>query len=1736
MCHTPLRASFGDDIPRMSRGLFWIGVSTFGPHWTVGFRFGEAQNPGPVRLQDASVVTFAVINPTTILDKEWQVNQVGADVLVASETSANARVQGIMSFKFRGLGYRCMWGHPTETRFHAGSGKAMLRSYAQGVAALSKLPCRPALHCLPPAMLHSCRISECFVRLHGFEIKVISVYGVPRCLPEAAEKNNLLLAWAFQRATVSAVPALVAGDFNTEPTALPAWQAFQDLGWGELGAFVAQTHDVHLPFTCKGATRFDTFLLPPSLLQYFHSAEVLDQAHLFDSHAPMLLRLHLPRRSLPRWIWRQPRPFSELLDNPSDLEKAYSTASRAVRPALDPAVPEVQPGDKLQLWSAVVETSVSEVLWSSHKAQPELQPLKGLPRRYRGRCKAAERKQASPPMLPRAGRHGDPEAFDEDTSVLGRQRLRQWRRLRTYEQGLRKFLDGRFRGPLDCSGWPTSLHLEWQAIQNAPGYNGRFYDWVLQWPCFLDFPLQRPSLTFVTDLTSFVRFDVEALQRQSVATKARLFKFQLHVDAKEFGAGRSFVRVRPAQNPPFTCVQTQVEQAARLCQRHAFHHCTFAVNDEALYELHSTVYYAQVPGQVSCLKPGRVTVVFDAADDCVLPSSAKLARYQQDSSWRGIVGSLMTFWSPIWNRDSRQQEEDIEAWPQFQHLLRTCLSPCRDAKVDMLDVSAWCHVARKLSVRKASGACGWHNSELRVLPREALADLAVIVQGLLPHGFPADILKARVAVLSKVALPTQASQARPITVLSCIFRLWARVLCTQVLASWSLQLPPAITGCLKGRSAVDLAYAVQAEVETCLLQAEDLSGLSLDLRKAFNYLPRAPICHLLGVLGVPSTVCTFWHRSLARVQRSFQIHQSLGPELASSTGAPEGDPVSVLAMIAVCWMFVSLLQGVVQPRAYVDNWSWNSDAPDNHGPALLLLQDLVSSLQMQVDWGKTYVWGLTSASRDWWRQIGPAFLPQGVHLELVDHVKELGSFFSFGRRGCGAAFGQRGKEALGRLSKLATDPQGLPVRARVVQCGVWPFLFYGTEACLPSVSVIAGLRSAAARAIVGEHKTLSPWAALCFTPGVQDPEVFLLCHHLSQLRRSFRVAPALAEAIWRNVLEAEVSARSVCGPAGALKHLLARNGWTCSATGRCRGPLHVAFDVHSSPIKEIRKAVETAWANTVHDNFLHRNGLLFAPLPSPDLSCRVFSSFRPWEQKVLARHYSGGFMSGAERNTWSREDTEFCPLCNAVDSKAHRLYHCPALAEPRRAHQDTLQWVREQRPHWTHMAYVAWPEAASVLQLLLQQLRLPALAPPFSSATSLCLFTDASALHTQNTLARLTAWAVVSACRPGEAPELSPWRLESAHLLSTFTVLAQGTTPGLQTVPRAELAAIVWACDWAAQMPLAAVELYSDCQSAVDLWTDWSLFGWDRVAHRSNADLLRPLRPCLNVKVFKVKAHRTEVELAQLCLWDKWLSAGNEAADAAAKAACHDIPEVVRSTAAAVAHQSDSERYRLHSFCKAILDLGPVEVQLRSAARTRATQDSDDFSQLSLVDFLAGIRQWSVPSGCSSLPDTWEEDWSGWPYGSQYGSKLLEWLGALRWPPLPVEPQMDHQVSYLELLLSFMTYAEYAPWIEDRACPGQFLQITAASSVLRHWSLRMVVECFRATLKQLSTQLHCNLLPFPEAADVAYLRIFHLKSPCPGLTGRPQLPGPWADLLKNLASSEQPAEYLLEICRAFPAA
>ena len=432
---------------------------------------GEASCPGPFGFVD---FWFAVINPTTVLEKVIEITSLNAHVILVSETAATAQVQKSINPKLRGRGYSACWGCPVPDRFHPSSGKPGLRGSALGTVTFTSLPCRNSISELAPEVLASCRLSECFVRCGPLELRIWTAYGTPRCLPEAAQKNNILLSWIYECATSSMIPTLVGGDFNTMLSGLPAWRSFAAKGWCELGAFIKDTQGVELPPTCKSATRFDTFLVPPCLQQFVHQAQVLQDSP-FDSHSPMLMTLRLPSHQDRPWIWRLPRSWVDLYPESAAFESAYRSRSQAIQPVLTST--EASMDSKLLLWSRTVESSVDQALCSRRPASPQDLPAMSLPRSFRGRCEPRRRLQGAIPQLPRKGRHGDVQPVCETTSVNSRQRLRQCRRLSTLHQGLLKLPASRGLPQCPCVAGSASsggLSLRPQVRGRGGSHSGYF--------------------------------------------------------------------------------------------------------------------------------------------------------------------------------------------------------------------------------------------------------------------------------------------------------------------------------------------------------------------------------------------------------------------------------------------------------------------------------------------------------------------------------------------------------------------------------------------------------------------------------------------------------------------------------------------------------------------------------------------------------------------------------------------------------------------------------------------------------------------------------------------------------------------------------------------------------------------------------------------------------------------------------------------------------------------------------------------------------------------------------------------------------------------------------------------------------------------------------------------------------------------------------------------------------------
>ena len=981
-------------------------------------------------------------------------------------------------------------------------------------------------------------------------------------------------------------------------------------------------------------------------------------------------------------------------------------------------------------------------------------------------------------------------------------------------------------------------------------------------------------------------------------------------------------------------------------------------------------------------------------------------------------------------------------------------------------------------------------------------------------------MKARVAVLGKVASPVSPSQSRPITVLSNLYRLWARVFCQQVIQVWSQTLPPCIRGCLKGRCAQDISYWMQQVSETHTISDVPCSGLVMDLRKAFNLLPRAPIGSLLRLLGLPAQIVNFWLGSLARLQRLFQVQGHLSPPVHSSTGIPEGDPISVLGMVSFCWLFVVLVSPYVEPTAYVDNLAWSTELQEAHAPALDQVIDLVTATKMQIDWGKSYFWATHAHQRSWWRQGSHVLLPPGIHVPVLHHVKELGAHLNFcKRRGLGHLV-DTFDQAVARLHKLYHDPSSIETKAHVVQTGIWPFAFYGALAVAPGRQRLHKLRSNAARAVVGRHHTLSPYAALYFVPGITDPETYLMSYQACHLARTARLIPSVAQEVLK-VASRPGSPLTVHGPGSALQVMFGRLGWVISAEGIFKGPGNVFFNVYTSSFKDIKHAIQESWAVEVQNSVLDRSGLAHFPLPSRAVTLKFYQHFEAWEQTILSRHVTGAFLSNAEKSTWSRVVGESCELCGSCDTKHHRLFSCPAMADVREDHREIVDLVQTEFPWWPYMFAAQENGEQPLLRLICNNRVLPPLLPPPIGPRRLFIFTDGSAHNGDCPEARLTYWSVVWCHVVRDEGDLPSWDCLSMDAkVASFRVVAQGCTPRGQSVPRAELAAVVWAAKWALQQQEASAVIFTDSQFVIDQWEkirkDPSVP--ERLCH---ADLLDELPISSRLELRKVKAHNKDGHALQASRYLRWSTMGNEVADKAARLARQSELELVRQLSDSVCESARYQQDCMLAFGKYLVDLNVAEISRKSQL------DQPMQVAFAPADIGAAIQayfaEWDSyhleTSLLPNLPDGAYDLLQGQQAELRYDHALLTWLEQLEWPARPQVDELPLDVTFLELFVSFSVHSGILPPFQVHGPHGQlWFDFESPEGMQQPECLDRMVARFLCRVRRLEVQLKRDLFLATGKYGISRLRALGASEHLAGVDARPLLPdiAEWIPVLLEL--------------------
>ena len=210
-------------------------------------------------------------------------------------------------------------------------------------------------------------------------------------------------------------------------------------------------------------------------------------------------------------------------------------------------------------------------------------------------------------------------------------------------------------------------------------------------------------------------------------------------------------------------------------------------------------------------------------------------------------------------------------------------------------------------------------------------------------------------------------------------------------------MPIEITGFIKGRGGIDSMYALARDIEEAHKKHGGLSGLTLDLTKAFNQFPRTKTSCLMKALGMPPQLVDQWFASLRNIRRFFDHRGWVSDGISSTTGVAEGDAASILAMISISTFWVMQLRstGAIM-KAYADNLSWSANCFVAHRECVARTIAIFRDLGIPIDWNKTWAWCTKNKDKLHWKTIAEELLPPNTELQMADAASDLGVVQNYG--------------------------------------------------------------------------------------------------------------------------------------------------------------------------------------------------------------------------------------------------------------------------------------------------------------------------------------------------------------------------------------------------------------------------------------------------------------------------------------------------------------------------------------------------------------------------------------------------------------------------------------------------------------------------------------------------------------------------------------------------------------------
>ena len=736
--------------------------------------------------------------------------------------------------------------------------------------------------------------------------------------------------------------------------------------------------------------------------------------------------------------------------------------------------------------------------------------------------------------------------------------------------------------------------------------------------------------------------------------------------------------------------------------------------------------------------------------------------------------------------------------------------------------------------------------------------------------WPKQVISGRVSSLAKTQCAAEVNQYRPITVFSVVYRCFSS-LAARYLLDWADGWAhPDVFGNRKGHQTNHLWRTLVTEIQTAHDQGLPLSGVTADIEKCYNCLPRYPILAIALHSGVPSRLVVAWAGALAGMERRFKIRDSYSGTCTTSTGLAEGCALSCFGMLLlddVLHRYVHAMHPAVRVLSFVDNWDFLTFDAQAALRQLDLLLDFARLTDLTVDHKKTFGWSTNAAIRGQFRT---------RNIPVKHHARDLGAHVAFSKQRTNRTVVERLHDLDMLWDKLRMSKAGYHAKVRALRTVAWPRGLFGVSSAPIGKSVWLGSRRAALKALSFNKPGVNPLLLLGLVEAFADPELVALVHTLVDAREQCPVE------FWAAELFPAASGLLTCPASSPTTVLLER----LQLVGICVQPDGTWVD-QVGPFKpweighgELCLRLQWAWNQYVAAQVSHRadfNGLAHVDTASTRQALHVL----PPDQQALYRlGLSGGLFTRNAHSHWNG-DSDACKWCLQPDSLEHRYFECPQFLDLRHTHAPDDSRLRASLP--AALALRGWalqaPTQLAWCKLLDSIPRaVPELDCSFKSTGWNLVFTDGSCLWQSNPAYRVAAWGAVLAHGLSDH-----WTFRVAGILGA------GPLPGIcQTSYRAELFALGFVLHHAA-LGGFRVKIYSDCQGVINKFHLLTQGKAKLKQSSSSADLWRWVLNSVDrlgveqICLVKIAAHRRVASAkTKLEAWKFW---NNGAADGVAKSA-----------------------------------------------------------------------------------------------------------------------------------------------------------------------------------------------------------------------------------------------------------